>query len=73
MISSGSSHLLKLLSQPIVEVIPQGWKTVAQWSKETGLSESQTGKLLKKATQEGLFERRLFRVGRPIPHYKKKA
>lgn len=74
MISSGSSRLLKLLEQPVEEVVPKGWKTVGQWAKEIGIGEGQTGKMLRQAANDGVFEKRKFRVGiRPIDHYKKKG
>jgi len=74
MIESGGTKLLRLLQEPIETVIPKGWKSTAEWAKEIGLGEVQTGRYLRSGVKEGLFEKRQFKVGRyTIDHYKKKA
>lgn len=78
MIESGGQRLLRLLEQPVLDTVPKGWKTQAEICKEIGMSESQTGKMLRAAVKEGLMEVRMFRINlgvviRPVAHYKKKG
>jgi hypothetical protein len=74
-IESGSKRLLELLNNPVARVVPKGWKTLAQICVDIGLSDSQTGKLVRKAVEDGVLEKRMFRittnsVTRPVAHYK---
>lgn len=74
-----SSELLKLIRNAInckADNVPEGWKTIKEYSKEWRLQMSQTSKLLREATSLGLMESKTFRIKNgqrgvyPITHFK---
>jgi predicted transcriptional regulator len=67
--------VLAQASKQIADEVPAGFKTVAQIAKETGKSNSQTGKYLKEAVKIGLVEEVRYRVPTgnkiyPVPHFR---
>lgn len=69
---TGAAYLLELMNNPITRVIPKGWKTLRQISKETGLKEARAGAILRDAMAEGKCERRKFQSEsdpRPMYYY----
>lgn len=55
--------------------VPEGWKTIAQISKEIGRSISTTERLINRLHADGKCERQMFKVASrertlPIAHYK---
>jgi predicted transcriptional regulator len=53
------------------EVVPEGWKTREEISKEIGKSLSHTAQLLLAATKSGAIERRKYRAsGQSVFHYR---
>lgn len=74
-----SSELLKLIRNAIdnkCDKVPEGWKTIKEYSAEWRLQMSQTSKLLREATSLGLMESKTFRIKNgqrgiyPVTHYK---
>ena len=59
------------------EDVPDGWKTVKQLAKETGMSEVHTRKLVAKGIESGTVDVRKFKIQTitrlmPVPHYRQK-
>jgi hypothetical protein len=57
------------------DIVPPGYKTIAEISKETGKSDTQIRRHLRIATQQGKVLTAKFRINSgvklyPIPHYK---
>lgn len=76
-----STELLKRLRAAIrkdEELVPDGWKTATNLSKEWGMSMAHTHRMIRKGIEIGLLEQRRFRVlsrGRgvyPLWHYRSK-
>lgn len=76
-----STELLKRLREAIrkdEELVPDGWKTAANLSKEWGISLPHTHRMIKRGVDLGVMEQRKFRVssrGRgvyPLWHYRSK-
>ncbi len=74
-----SSELLKRIRDELqrkIEVPTSEWKTARQWMEEWEMQQSQTNKMLTIAVENGIMERKLFRIphsGRtsyPTPHYR---
>lgn len=66
-------------STAVVDAPPEGWKTVQQWSEESGQAYSTVGRKLAELVRKGRWERTKFRVrcddGRriePRHHYRRK-
>lgn len=74
---SSAAKLWKLLQADaqVVEAVPDGWKTAAQWAVEFGKSASTTSRILKSSRRVEFrkFRVRSGQVCRPIPHYRIKA
>ncbi len=70
------NQLRKEFSGP-PESIPDGWLTVKQLAKESGMSEVHTRKVVAKGIENGTVEVKKFKIQTitrlmPVPHYKEK-
>lgn len=74
-----SSELLKRIRDELqrkVEVPTSEWKTARQWMQEWEMQQSQTNRMLTLAVENGIMERKLFRIpcssrsSYPTPHYR---
>ena len=73
-----SKELLARLQEAMAtkeDIIPEGFKTRAQWEKEWGCSHAHAKNLLKAGESAGLIEVRKFKIKSgmgvaPIPHYR---
>ena len=66
---------LGILTKPVSEKVPDGFKTVAQFAKELGRSNARVLIALNEAVKNGLAEMRDFKiklqsVSRPVRHYR---
>lgn len=67
--------ILTKAAKGVADSVPPGFKTAAQISQETGRSETQVRKYLKKAGKLGLVEKRKFKIETgdklyPTPHFR---
>lgn len=74
-----SAELLKRIRDELqrkVDVPTSEWKTARQWMQEWEMQQSQTNRMLTLAVENGLMERKLFRIpcssrsSYPTPHYR---
>lgn len=75
MLNSGPEDLLRYLTEPVEEEIPEGWKTASQMAKELGRSHCRVMIALKEGIEKGLVETRMFKVrlntmSRPVQHFR---
>lgn len=54
------------------DVVPKGWLTTKDIAKEIGCSAPHATKYVRALVEAGRAEKKIFRLGRPIPHYRLK-
>lgn len=67
--------LVSILAKENTDVVPAGWQTIEQISKETGKSVSQVTKVLKRGIDKKIVQTKKYRILTgsrtfPVVHYK---
>lgn len=64
------------MSSATADIIPEGWYTLQQIARASGMSISHAGRKARALLENGAAERKLFRIKtaasgiKPVPHYK---